>query len=127
LKLPVTALNFIFIDSSIEAKDLVNMELENQGKQDSFKFQASELILRDSTILEKIFPGIKYIDMAQTAKGFRVWGGLAYVGGVDLNAIFFVFLGDDGSVQVRLQYNANKLNGPTREEILNSIVDVIKS
>jgi hypothetical protein len=123
----VTPLSFIVIDSSIEPKDLMSMELENQGKMDSFRYQASEAVLKDQSILQKIFPGIKNLDMAQAAKGVRVWGGMAYIGGIDLNAIFFIFLADDNSVQARLLYNSTQLNGPSREEILNSIVDVIKA
>lgn len=127
LKLPVTPLNFLFIDSSIEGTNLVNMELDNQGRLDSFKFQASASLLQGSTVLEKIFPGIKKVEFAQAAKSVRTWGGLAYIGGVDLNAIFFIFLSEDSSVQVRLLYNSRQLSGPAREEILNAIVDVIKA
>lgn len=105
----------------------MNMEIENQAKFDSFKFQPSDTVLKDNSVLEKVFPGIKHIDMSLVAKGVKAWGGLAYIGGVDLNAIIFVFIGDDNSVQVRLQYNSSKLNASTREEIVNSIVDVIKS
>lgn len=127
VRLPITLINFIVMDSSTSAESVVNQDMENRSKIDSYRFKLSPDIENDQKIIAKILPGISKVTQYTGSKNIDIWCSMACIDTVNQNAAVMIFINEDKSAQVRLQFDSNVMDKTKGGEIMNAIVEVLKA
>ena len=127
VRLPITLINFIVMDSSASAESVVNQDMENRSKIDSYRFKLSPDIENDQKIIAKILPGISKVTQYTGSKNIDIWCSMACIDTVNQNAAVMIFINEDKSAQVRLQFDSNVMDKTKGGEIMNAIVEVLKA
>lgn len=126
-KLPISLINFLVMDSSFAAENILNLEMENSAKVDSYRFKLTPDIEKDQNLLSVIFPCIGKVAQKAGNKNIDAWCSMAYIDSIDQNAAVMIFVNEDKSAQVRLQFDSTIIDKTKGGEIMAAIVEVLKA